>query len=103
MSAPQFTPGPWAVDPHRCKISIVNPAAVHAGSHGGGGKLIASTPVVKSSVQAPQALANARLIAAAPELYKCLALALGVINSSQIVWHGYGAASNALAKARGEQ
>jgi hypothetical protein len=46
--------------------------------------------------------ANAHLIAAAPELYKYLALAVGVINGAGIVWGGNEAASSALRKARGE-
>lgn len=64
-----FTPGPWAVETNTARISVVNPRAVRKGPLGGGGRLIAYSPVRLDSVQAPTALANARLIAAAPELY----------------------------------
>jgi hypothetical protein len=107
-----FTPGPWAVDVHRCKISVVNLAGKHPGSRGGGGRLVAATPVAKGSTQYPQALANARLIAAAPDLFYAVHDLLGYllprpataagISATPTPDYSIGKARAALAKARGE-
>ncbi len=70
MSA-QHTPGPWAVDKD-CDLIIVD--------HEGGslGEMTPGNPAVSDE----QAVANARLVAAAPELLKALKEALGVIRMS---------------------
>lgn len=49
----------------------------------------------------PVGMARARLIAAAPDLYKALAIALGVIEKAGIIWMGEDSARAALAKAQG--
>ena len=73
MSAPGSTPGPWRVSRHTTKISIYadRMARPHAKSPHVGG-LVASTGVTWDSAQMERAIADAHIIAAAPELYEAL-------------------------------
>lgn len=66
MSAPKHTPGPWRVVPT-----------------GAGNVLIQSDSVSQTvaTVHGAEQAANARLIAAAPELLEALQLAVGIIEN----------------------
>lgn len=96
MSETKFTPGPWMVDPRfdrdiqtadaELEIACTNEHVLTGG--------------VKPDAE--QQRANARLIAAAPDLYEA---AYGLLYSSEDVStydHFYSALRAALAKARGE-
>lgn len=95
---PKFTPGPWAVTEHVTGTMVVEavsaPKAKRAVARCGG------LPVVRQ--------ANARLIAAAPELYEALADALAELSPLMQAYRPEhyaaicGKARAALAKADGE-
>ena len=101
MSAPQFTPGPWSIDG---LALVVAPEPAERGEY----KAIAQVR--------HNARANARLIAAAPELYEALENLLNestdtALPSAMLLGAGLSATFvkaverglAALAKARGEQ
>lgn len=72
MSAPKFTPGPWRLLPEECDKSYIR----IRGTQLGGRYKIANvlTPVYEGAHEreAEETRANARLIAAAPELFEAL-------------------------------
>lgn len=104
MSAPQFTPGPWQRSGVRNKLGEHDCLAV-----GPDGFSIAFLPIGARPGEQAGAIADARLIAAAPELYEALETLtifaaetirrLKLKDTNGIV----AAADSALAKARGEQ
>ena len=104
MSDTRFTPGPWFVD-------LNNPLrddsyAVTTGEYDTGDWIASVRPLVDDDtgmVRGAEHQANARLIAAAPDLYAACAGALSVMGAdgyAGIVVHSLRAA---LAKARGEK
>ena len=64
MSAPKFTPGPWNLDAGRCIVTSSGTFYLGYGSHPKSGN-----PEFRNFVELDN---NARLIAAAPELYAAL-------------------------------
>jgi uncharacterized protein YegP (UPF0339 family) len=99
MSSPVtavFTPGPWVV--RSAKTGIFNISAAK--------KSICNTPTCYRDDALGLNLANARLIASAPELYEALTEALFAIDSGQLTGPGAHAFADslrpALAKARGQ-
>lgn len=68
MSAPQFTPGPWQRSGVRVKLGGHDCLAV-----GPDGFSIAFLPIGNRPFEQAGAIADARLIAAAPELYEAVA------------------------------
>jgi hypothetical protein len=104
MDAPQFTPGPWAAErdlPHNRMPRV----------HGGDHSLICEVGNMGTSQD--QWEANARLIAAAPEMYERLSSAANVLRIAAEFMDEGGTTDAArleaikadclLAKARGEQ
>ncbi len=81
-----FTPGPWLVD--------------NGGIRARDAYLVKAVFNGTDSYFSPEAEANARLIAAAPDLYKALAGWMG--RKPQDIASLMVASENALAKARGE-
>ncbi len=100
MSAPSFTPGPWRA--YRANTNSAGDSALH-----NGGRFAVSTVHIPNF---EQELANARLIAAAPELYEALdalSLVVGLTafkheEQRAPLQEAVDAARAALAKARGE-
>lgn len=103
MSEPKWTPGPWQFEPH----------AGFGGNDPDGqlwpfGYISAQgpTPIFELSpiiaIEPEELLADTRLIATAPDLYKYLEIALGVISGSGVVWMGADAARATLSRARGD-
>src|SRR5688572_8573341 len=68
----KFTPGPWAVTGYARKVGVVANDLLICEVEGGG----ASNPKVLE-----QARANARLIAAAPDLYDAACVVLGILEN----------------------
>lgn len=66
---PKFTPGPWVIDPHQTPES---PLSIFDGPNCG--TLIATVDANEDGLQ--ECEANARLIAAAPEMYRLLQLTI---------------------------
>jgi hypothetical protein len=106
MSEPKWTPGPWevveptAIDYRAPLVYGADRQSLVAGAESGG-------PI--RAVSASEARANARLIAAAPELYQALSALLRHFERKFVGWPatvGEVDARNrtiaALAKARGE-
>lgn len=96
-----FTPGPWRVanginDERRVGYLVV---AARSKMHGGGPAIVTARPAYRSVEANGEAEANARLIAAAPDLYAALLDLLEYQPCSRS--HEIGRA--AIAKARGEQ
>lgn len=100
MSAPGTTPGPWRVDDEHDTdaVSIVGRPAWKARRFGVDGEW----DVCNVEQDTADSKANARLIAAAPDLYDALEALLKQTSASETVAAIYGAHA-ALAKARGEQ
>jgi len=110
MSVPQFTPGPWvALPPEEGSLY----ARIRGTRLGGKFKIANALMAADQTLEENEAIANARLIAAAPDLYEALAL--------MVAWYGkrdnhgddsllqpdqqeneIAQAMRALAKARGE-
>lgn len=65
MSAPKFSPGPWTIGSPNCRLDGVRERGVHAGDY------VIADLNADAGPEAQQA-ADARLIAAAPELYAAL-------------------------------
>lgn len=98
MSAPQFTPGPWHVILDAFHVGNKRVASFHPSA-------IAKVYGDEPKDDDPKSTANARLIAAAPELYEALE-ALLPENCGRNAGTEAKARVNAraaLAKARGEQ
>jgi hypothetical protein len=107
VSAPAFTPGPWTVE---SRVAFgKNDYAVSPASGNDG--------FVAALTHGPDAKANARLIAAAPELYEALVALTRAVNTNELAaamaCHEIVAFANvkdalklalpAIKKARGEQ
>jgi hypothetical protein len=107
MGAPQFTPGPWRVEdrldrPVSGGGGALQVQAAHRGE--GSSYCVASVNLWES----PEA--NARLIAAVPELYEALSEVVTLLEgwhrlnfADEIQQQSVRLAKRALAKARGEQ
>ncbi len=99
MNKPKFTPGPWIIDPVRAgdkEIFINQP--------GDSWKRLEAT-VSRDDCDSKMALANAHLIAAAPDMYDALAASLKFFNNHRHYEAGedaYQGARAALAKAKGK-
>lgn len=99
MSEPKWTPGPWrvmepvALDYRAPLIYGADQKSLVANAEGGG---------PRRAVAAPEARANAFLIAAAPELYEALEECLREHGGFTIKGECERRAVAALAKARGE-
>jgi hypothetical protein len=91
MSKLKATPGPW--EAKRWGSRYYRIVEAHQGL-----SLARTTPDWPLQIE----IANARLIAAAPELYHYLELALTVLDRANIAWGGEPAARAVLAKASGE-
>lgn len=90
----KFTPGPWKV------INLITGYGVDASL-----KRLPSARVRITRTLSDQDLANAQLIAAAPDMYKALNELLELLEEHEPNWYlqgHYNRASAALAKARGE-
>jgi len=85
MSA-AFTPGPWKIDGR----SLIVAPDERSGEY-------RSIALVRHN-----AATNAPLIQQAPELYRYLELALGILDRANVAWGGEPGARAILAKARGE-
>lgn len=98
MSAPQFTPGPWLADP---VVPNAKRAFYIVGNLDGNNATVDIGTV--GPTLSPRAEANARLIAAAPELYEALDALVGFARNNATVGQAYvDDAEAALAKARGD-
>ncbi len=96
MSKPNYTPGPWRTGPKHIVSSVYK-----KGDH----RITQFVAEALESNGGPSVrgdhLANARLMAAAPDLYEACELALSAFeNNTAIDWN---ILSKALAKARGEE
>jgi hypothetical protein len=103
MSAPAFTPGPWYVTPPQDLGSRGQQVHIMGGKGATRwGVAIVGTAEAKD---ADTQSANARLIAAAPELYEALAEMVGLYGLCSEIEEcaACSKAQAALAKARGEQ
>src|SRR5690606_17742348 len=103
MSAFKGTPGPWRLSSE--SPTIIKQCTSLIGLPDGG-VLIGSACGHESSGFFPtneQAISNARLIAAAPELLEALESVLGNCLDSEGLAAAYAKARAAIAKARGEQ
>lgn len=97
MSAPQFTPGPWFPNtPSNRRVFMPNDT-VEIKAAGG---LVAC--LYAENWPHGQDERNARLIAAAPELYEALAEFVAGADAGHVSVEADNAARAALAKARGE-
>lgn len=92
MAAPKFTPGPWTIEE---PMGADNPWIVEAGKAVHEWRCLAIVPCDADDDEVPrlEAEANARLIAAAPDLYRLLTAAKHALRSYQ-----YGNAATDLAK-----
>lgn len=107
----QFTPGPWLVhSSHRLIVpaeDAFKPVSRDANKVTGDDaempKSLCLIADPRNDLSEDETYGNAFLIAAAPELYRYLELALGVLDRANVAWGGEPGARAALAKARGEQ
>ena len=93
---PKWTPGPWAVERNKRTwgwVDVVGP------SLGVGGPTQATDLTLADEVKR---IAEAHLIAAAPDLYAALDGMLGLLDAGSLYEPQAYAARTALAKARGE-
>ncbi len=97
MSDTKFTPGPWRYT----KAAPSGDRGIHAEGTGIFAEAYADIRHAGEN-NAAEAEANARLIAAAPDLYAALDLVLAVDPDGAGIWDAQNAARAALAKARGE-
>jgi hypothetical protein len=102
MAEMKWTPGPWGVNKY---------GSVGAGAHYHVPIVASVEPLYGVDQCFGSHAANARLIAAAPELYKALTALMKIgprpwMEGAQVTWEtwiaAYEAAERALAKARGE-
>jgi hypothetical protein len=95
MTQTNHTPGPWAF---RMTGWQTNPAAIYSPRRPGA---VACIPA-RTSVPLDEQSANARLIAAAPDLLAALVWAVETADTEQYEADWYAAARAAIAKAKGE-
>lgn len=95
-SVPAWTPGPWHVSNGELLRVNTRDSITVAGVHRIG-RYTGGEP------NPYMVLANANLIAAAPDLYRLLVLAVAVIEGGPTVWMGADEAYKTLARARGER
>lgn len=102
MSEPTHTPGPWEVIQHGQKIVVrtESPSKTRFGAsrYAAVGGFERSDPK-----QLAEALANARLIAAAPELLEALQAITDAAKEKRVTAEHYEVASAAINKATGKQ
>lgn len=100
MSEAKFTKGPWTMNLEGWRGMSSCMAAIDADTHG-----CLAEVVVKMEddlMYRSDLLANAHLIAAAPEMYGLLEKLVNPDNCKKDIVHIIGSAENLLAKARGE-
>lgn len=93
MSEPKWTPGPWRAGPRYPQVIYSYESRVIAR---------ASYEYEWSADRRSEAIANGRLIAAAPMLYERLAILVADIEHGDVPAGDVAAAKNVLAEARGE-
>lgn len=83
MSAPKHTPGPWVTGKNNCGggSNVVDGLGRHLAHTAAVRNINGQVLPEKDRVEDPEAKANARLIAAAPEMLETLRVTLGNLSS----------------------